>query len=273
MSNETAPTNREIDPNLCNEFAGIYTKHKREIINFLRYRLPNPSHAEDLAQEVFYQALRRFQDFENRGIPYSAYLYTVAARTASNWSRKRSNTNETPFSDRFPPPAESLIGNSADLNPSPWEMEEENLWRQICGRNLGIGNAVRKLEDQLIRREKIDDVRSALSKLKPYDRSMIEFRYYEDLSIAEIANIVGKTESIKLLIVGLLTNGHILIEDVPGVGKTMLALSLAKSINGEFKRIQFTPDLLPSDVTGGFIYNQKNRNLNSKKGLFLPIFF
>lgn len=81
--------------------------------------------------------------------------------------------------------------------------------------------------------------------------------------------IVGKTETVKLLIVGLLTNGHILIEDVPGVGKTMLALALAKSINADFKRIQFTPDLLPSDVTGGFVYNPKNGEFDFKKG---PVF-
>ena len=81
--------------------------------------------------------------------------------------------------------------------------------------------------------------------------------------------IVGKTEIVKLLIVGLLTNGHILIEDVPGLGKTMLSLALAKSIIGEFKRIQFTPDLLPSDVTGGFVYNPKSGDFDFKKG---PIF-
>lgn len=81
--------------------------------------------------------------------------------------------------------------------------------------------------------------------------------------------IVGKTETIKLLVVGLLTNGHILIEDVPGVGKTMLALALAKSINGDFKRIQFTPDLLPTDVTGGYIYNAKIGEFEVKKG---PVF-
>jgi len=81
--------------------------------------------------------------------------------------------------------------------------------------------------------------------------------------------IVGKTEAVKLLIVGLLTNGHILIEDVPGLGKTMLALALAKSINVDFKRIQFTPDLLPSDVTGGFVYNPKNGEFDFKKG---PVF-
>lgn len=81
--------------------------------------------------------------------------------------------------------------------------------------------------------------------------------------------IVGKTEPVKLLIVGLLTNGHILIEDVPGVGKTMLVLSLAKSINADFKRIQFTPDLLPSDITGGFIFNPQTREFDFRKG---PVF-
>ena len=81
--------------------------------------------------------------------------------------------------------------------------------------------------------------------------------------------IVGKTDTVKLLIVGLLTKGHILIEDVPGLGKTMLALALAKSINADFKRIQFTPDLLPSDVTGGFVYNPKTGDFDFKKG---PVF-
>lgn len=81
--------------------------------------------------------------------------------------------------------------------------------------------------------------------------------------------IVGKTETVKLLLVGLLTNGHILIEDVPGTGKTMMSLALAKSVSGDFKRIQFTPDLLPSDVTGGHVYNPKTGDFDFKKG---PIF-
>ena len=81
--------------------------------------------------------------------------------------------------------------------------------------------------------------------------------------------IVGKTEVVKLLITGILTNGHILIDDVPGMGKTMLSLALAKSISADFKRIQFTPDLLPSDVTGGFIYSPKTGEFDFKKG---PVF-
>ncbi len=81
--------------------------------------------------------------------------------------------------------------------------------------------------------------------------------------------IIGKTEPVKLLIVGLVTNGHILIDDVPGVGKTMLTLALAKSIHAEFKRIQFTPDLLPTDVTGGFVYNPKTQEFDLRQG---PVF-
>lgn len=81
--------------------------------------------------------------------------------------------------------------------------------------------------------------------------------------------IVGKTEVVKLLVVGVLTNGHILIDDVPGVGKTMLSLALAKSIDADFKRIQFTPDLLPSDITGSFIYSPKTGEFDFKKG---PVF-
>ena len=73
--------------------------------------------------------------------------------------------------------------------------------------------------------------------------------------------IVGKRQSIELIVVGLLCQGHVLIEDVPGVGKTVLARSLAKSLGCSFNRLQFTPDMLPSDVTGVSIYNQL-------KGLF-----
>jgi MoxR-like ATPase len=68
--------------------------------------------------------------------------------------------------------------------------------------------------------------------------------------------IVGKDSVIELVLVALLSDGHILLEDVPGTGKTMLAKSVARSIGCDFKRIQFTPDLIPSDVTGINIYNQ-----------------
>jgi MoxR-like ATPase len=69
--------------------------------------------------------------------------------------------------------------------------------------------------------------------------------------------IVGKRDTIELLMVALLCEGHVLLEDVPGVGKTMLAKSLARSLDCTFARVQFTPDLLPSDITGVSIYNQK----------------
>lgn len=68
---------------------------------------------------------------------------------------------------------------------------------------------------------------------------------------------MGKSGSLELLLVGLLAEGHVLLEDVPGVGKTLLAKSLARSMGGSFKRVQFTPDLLPSDITGFNVYDQK----------------
>lgn len=70
--------------------------------------------------------------------------------------------------------------------------------------------------------------------------------------------VIGKREPAELLVVALLAEGHVLIEDVPGLGKTLLAKSLAKSIGGAFKRIQFTPDLLPSDITGFNVFNQRS---------------
>ena len=69
--------------------------------------------------------------------------------------------------------------------------------------------------------------------------------------------IVGQERSIELLLVALLADGHVLIEDVPGLGKTLMAKSLARSIGGSFKRVQFTPDLLPTDITGFNVYNQR----------------
>ncbi len=81
--------------------------------------------------------------------------------------------------------------------------------------------------------------------------------------------IIGKDDAIDLILVALFCSGHILLEDVPGVGKTMLAKCLAKSINCDFKRIQFTPDLLPSDVTGINFYSQRESEFVFRPG---PVF-
>lgn len=78
--------------------------------------------------------------------------------------------------------------------------------------------------------------------------------------------LVGKSEVIDLVITALLANGHVLLEDVPGTGKTVLAKSLAKSLEADFKRIQFTPDLLPSDITGINYYNQKEGDFLFREG-------
>ena len=81
--------------------------------------------------------------------------------------------------------------------------------------------------------------------------------------------IINKEDEIRLCLVTLLCEGHLLIEDVPGVGKTMLAKSLAHSLDCTFRRIQFTPDLLPSDVTGVRAFNQKTSDFEFRPG---PVF-
>lgn len=78
--------------------------------------------------------------------------------------------------------------------------------------------------------------------------------------------IVGKRREVELLLVALLCRGHVLIEDVPGVGKTVLAKAIARSVGASFKRIQFTPDLLPSDVTGVSIYNPQSGRFDFRAG-------
>jgi MoxR-like ATPase len=78
--------------------------------------------------------------------------------------------------------------------------------------------------------------------------------------------IVGKAQTVELLLIALLTQGHVLIEDVPGLGKTTLAKSLARSLGCAFQRIQFTPDLLPSDITGVNIFNQKTGDFEFRPG-------
>ncbi|MCD7807466.1 MAG: MoxR family ATPase [Lachnospiraceae bacterium] len=81
--------------------------------------------------------------------------------------------------------------------------------------------------------------------------------------------IIGKEETAKLLLTAILADGHVLLEDVPGTGKTKLAKTIARSLDADFSRIQFTPDLLPSDITGLNIYDQKQNEFVLRKG---PVF-
>jgi MoxR-like ATPase len=95
----------------------------------------------------------------------------------------------------------------------------------------------------------------------------VEFKEKVIKNISKI--IIGKEETIELLTIAFICNGHVLLEDIPGVGKTTLVKAFAKTINKEFKRIQFTPDLLPSDLTGINYYNQKIGDFQFRKG---PLF-
>lgn len=81
--------------------------------------------------------------------------------------------------------------------------------------------------------------------------------------------IIGKEEAIKLILIAIISNGHVLIEDVPGVGKTTMVSCLARSLDLSFKRIQFTPDILPSDITGFSMYNTKSGEMEYRPGLIM----
>jgi MoxR-like ATPase len=106
--------------------------------------------------------------------------------------------------------------------------------------------------------------------VKLEDRSSLSVRDISDAAEQVIANvervIVGKHEAVRLTMIAVLCSGHVLIEDVPGVGKTVLAKSIARSIGSGFKRIQFTPDLLPSDVTGVSMFNQHTGEFEFRPG-------
>lgn len=94
----------------------------------------------------------------------------------------------------------------------------------------------------------------------------VDFRIVQRITENIACVIIGKNPTIELLLVALLADGHVLLEDVPGVGKTLLAKSLAKSIGGSFSRIQFTPDLLPADITGFNVYNQQADRFTYQSG-------
>ncbi|MEA4829790.1 MAG: AAA family ATPase, partial [Enterococcus thailandicus] len=105
---------------------------------------------------------------------------------------------------------------------------------------------------------------------KNNENTIHEVKEKVDHLIAEVQKvIVGKQQIIELMLVALFAGGHLLFEDVPGVGKTLLVKALAKTIQGEFSRVQFTPDLLPGDILGFSFYNTKTKEFEFRPG---PIF-
>src|SRR5918994_3866360 len=97
-----------------------------------------------------------------------------------------------------------------------------------------------------------------------------EFGERCDLILGEVErSVVGKRDALELVLLGLLANGHVLIEDYPGLAKTLIARLFAQTLDLDFKRIQFTPDLLPSDVTGSFLYDQREGRFEFRRG---PVF-
>ena len=97
--------------------------------------------------------------------------------------------------------------------------------------------------------------------------SLVNFKEKVIKNVSKV--IVGKNKEIELLLISFLSEGHVLLEDLPGMGKTMMVRAFAKSLNLPFNRIQFTPDLLPSDITGLNFYNQKDKEFEFRKG---PLF-
>ncbi len=104
----------------------------------------------------------------------------------------------------------------------------------------------------------------------PVERDIAEIQQYTEKVISNVEKvIVGKRSAIELVLIALLCEGHVLIEDAPGTGKTMLARSIAITSGLEFKRLQCTPDLLPNDITGVSVFNQKTREFEFRPG---PVF-
>ena len=101
------------------------------------------------------------------------------------------------------------------------------------------------------------------------ERIARESTFVDDLKKALGQVIVGQDDLINRILIGLLANGHILLEGVPGLAKTLTVKTLSQLINTQFQRIQFTPDMLPADLIGTLIYNQKNGSFETRKG---PIF-
>jgi len=192
------------------------------------------------------------------------------------------------------PEGDSTVGRNADCDlalggrgVSRQHMRVERRGNEVKVRDLGSRNGtflnstpireaclikhrdVIQLGDTMLVYNEMDDGTEEPTVSGDKEAPVFDLDYLQGVTSAVIDNIKrviqGKDDVIRKMVVALLSDGHVLIEDVPGVGKTMLAQALAKSIRTEFKRIQFTPDLLPTDVTGVSVYDEK-----SKSFVFIP---
>jgi len=140
-------------------------------------------------------------------------------------------------------------------------MEENNI--NNPEENQSSTNENNNLEDNAISTPKVDDVFKPSLDLSFINQKVLAAR-------KEIANfVIGQVDMVDLLLISIFSNGHVLLEGVPGVAKTLTAKVLSKSLQVDFSRIQFTPDLMPSDVIGTQIYNMKDSSFEFRKG---PIF-
>lgn len=116
----------------------------------------------------------------------------------------------------------------------------------------------------------IDQLSSSSTDIRELNEKIHQHSAFIDLLMMELnKSVVGQKHMVERLLIGMLANGHVLLEGVPGLAKTLAIKSLATAINGQFARIQFTPDLLPADILGTMVYNPQSHEFNVRKG---PIF-